>query len=118
MVGERNTAETNGDELLALMIGRRSAGEGVLSGLQAGPALDGPTPAYLVGSEYVPAAGALPTLELRSVTVANDRGALAVRRVSLDVMPGEVVGVAAWTAAGSMSWRRLLWGFVPFAKAI
>jgi simple sugar transport system ATP-binding protein len=41
-----------------------------------------------------------PTLEVRGVRALNDRGALAVQSVSLDVRPGEVVGVAGVDGSG------------------
>jgi simple sugar transport system ATP-binding protein len=112
-VGDRVTAETNPDELLALMIGQRSAAPGVLSELGVETPAEGPRPAYLVGRGAGPGAAAMPTLEVREASVANRRGALAVRGVSLEVMPGEVLGVAGVDGSGQRELAEAIVGLRP-----
>jgi ABC-type uncharacterized transport system ATPase subunit len=109
-VGDREIAETNSDELLTLMIGQRSAAPGILTELGFDTPAEGPRPAYLAGR--TPTA-AMPTLELRDVSVANRRGALAVRGVTLDVMPGEVVGVAGVDGSGQRDLAEAIVGLRP-----
>jgi len=108
-VGERLTSETDPDELLALMSGRRAASPGILTELGAASPITEPIPAYLVGNATPIPAAAMPTLEMRGVTISGGRGASAVKGVSLNVMPGEVLGVAGVDGSGQ---RELAEGIV------
>jgi len=112
-VGDRLTAETTPDDLLALMIGQRSVAASILTELGASPLDSEPTPAYLVGREPLVPAAAMPTLELRDVSVVNRRGAVAVRSISLDVMPGEVLGVAGVDGSGQRELAEAIVGLRP-----
>jgi simple sugar transport system ATP-binding protein len=47
-----------------------------------------------------PEADSIPVLDVRNLTVHNDRGGTAVRNVSLHVAPGEILGVAGVDGSG------------------
>jgi general nucleoside transport system ATP-binding protein len=96
-VGERDTTETYSEELLAMMIGQRAACPSVPLGGEA-PSLSGlPTPPYQLRPSNSPL---VPTLQVKNITVLNDRRAQALRAVSLEVFPGEIVGVAGVDGSG------------------
>ncbi len=129
-VGERSITETDPDELLALMIGRRAASPSALTALGAaekreestgsmGQWVNGsmaeqgePVPAYLAGSRPISDA-AMPTLEVRGVSVAGTRGAAAIRQISLSVMPGEVLGIAGVDGSGQRELAEAIVGLRP-----
>jgi general nucleoside transport system ATP-binding protein len=102
-VGERATADTYPEELLAMMIGQRAAGPGVplqgdiLADETQPSSTEVPLPPYAVKPSDLPP---VPTLEVRGITVLNDRRAPAVRSISLDVFPGEILGVAGVDGSG------------------
>jgi simple sugar transport system ATP-binding protein len=114
-VGERLTKDTYPDDLLSLMIGQRTTMTGsslVGVGADQPVAQVGPEAAWERGprSEMRGAplnaeapdtlAPVLPTIEVRDLTVLNDRRGEAVRGVSLNVAPGELVGVAGVDGSG------------------
>ncbi len=126
--GERITSETYPDDLLALMLGHKTATPGtrlaretsedspraeawergpnseMLSATVRDGERDGARFVQLggedVGARPMSAGTAPPTLEVRGVRALNDRGAPAVNGVSLDVRPGEIVGVAGVDGSG------------------
>ncbi|QJD57439.1 ATP-binding cassette domain-containing protein [Pseudomonas sp. gcc21] len=53
---------------------------------------------------------AAPRLEVRELNVANDRGTLAVKGLSLDVRPGEIVGIAGISGNGQRELTEALLG--------
>jgi len=54
--------------------------------------------------------GAAPRLEVRELSVANDKGTLAVSQLSLDVRPGEIVGIAGISGNGQRELTEALLG--------
>lgn len=53
---------------------------------------------------------AAPRLEVRELSVANDKGTLAVSKLSLDVRPGEIVGIAGISGNGQRELTEALLG--------
>lgn len=51
-----------------------------------------------------------PRLEVRTLQVANDRGTLAVKSLSLQVRPGEIVGIAGVSGNGQLELTEALLG--------
>ncbi len=51
-----------------------------------------------------------PRLEVRDLSVANDKGTLAVSKLSLDVRPGEIVGIAGISGNGQRELTEALLG--------
>ncbi|ETK33736.1 ABC transporter [Microbispora sp. ATCC PTA-5024] len=62
-----------------------------------------------------PAPGGAPALSLRQVGVYGDSGVLRLRDVTLDVMPGEVVGVAGVAGSGQRELCEVACGLRPAA---
>jgi simple sugar transport system ATP-binding protein len=58
---------------------------------------------------------AVPTLEVRGLSVLNDRRAPAAREVTLSVAPGEIVGVAGVDGSGQRELAEALVGLRPLA---
>ena len=99
-VGEVATADTSPRELAHWMVGR----EVVLPGADARRAADG-------GEEV---ASEVPVLALDGVTVAG-QGRPAVDDVSLDVRPGEIVGIAGVQGNGQSELLECIAGLAPAA---
>ncbi len=133
-VAELATADTYPDELLAYMMGEKSgapaAGLGLVTPMAAsavGPAPGGaePTlqfpPAWSArktpvapGPEGEPVvAPRLPLLEVRGLTVLNERRAPAARDVTLSVLPGQIVGVAGVDGSGQRELAEAIVGLRP-----
>ena len=95
--GDRVTATTTQDELLALMMGART-------GVELAPR----------SQERISSASSLspplPVLEIKGVTARNDRGAIALRDIQLDVAPGEVLGVAGVDGSGQRELAQVIVG--------
>ncbi len=81
--------------------------------LLSGPMLD---PAQIAAgtnipqSDHTPAYDAPPLLAMHEVSTHGDRGGLAVDRVSLEVYPGEIVGVAGVSGNGQKELAEVLAG--------
>lgn len=73
VVGSMPTSETNPQEIALMMVGRK-----ILFEVEKKPANFGEEP----------------TLEVKDLVVMDNRGLLAVNRVSFDVKPGEILGIA------------------------
>lgn len=135
-VAERVTSRTDPQELLNLMIGHRSTIPGVrlttpiLTEPGAGDEQVEKTvlpwergvPSWTEVQEKVEtqerlelAPPPVPVLEIRGVSVLNDRRALAVRDVTLNVAPGELVGVAGVDGSGQRELAEAIIGLRPLA---
>jgi ABC-type uncharacterized transport system ATPase subunit len=132
-VSEIATADTNPDELLAWMLGRRTAAPGVgmtvdneASGAAVMPWQNGPltgdtleNPAtWMPGSPGSPStiAPKVPVLEIRNLQVLNDRKAPAVRDFSLSVAPGEILGIAGVDGSGQKELAEAIVGLRQLAQ--
>lgn len=82
-VGDFMTSETNAEVLLERMIGRRGVA-----------ATSEPS------SSSVPVDESKPVLSINGVTIHNARGAQAVTGASLEVFPGEILGIAGVDGSG------------------
>ena len=125
VTGERVTSETYPEELLGLMLTEKSTSPGVdltdsadilaessarLPEAEARPAI---TPARIPSEPRTLPTQAIPTVEVRSLSVTGDRGALLVHDVSFTVMPGEVVGVAGVDGSGQRELAQAIVGLLP-----
>ncbi|PRB75745.1 ABC transporter ATP-binding protein [Pseudomonas sp. MYb185] len=91
LVGSTQVSATSQEELATWMMGA--------SGLAAEPVIQQPVDR-----------GAVPRLEVRELSVANDKGTLAVSNLSLDVRPGEIVGIAGISGNGQRELTEALLG--------
>lgn len=136
-VAERVTTQTDPQELLNLMIGHRSTIPGVrltspivtelgMGDDQAGEETVLPWERGTSSWTEVPdkveiqekaelTPPPVPVLEIRRVSVLNDRHALAVREVTLNVAPGELVGVAGVDGSGQRELAEAIVGLRPLA---
>jgi len=130
-VGERRTAQTYAEDLLALMLGFRTAhpgvplarGEEVEEITHPAPWERGPESEMLDNARVSDRAQyptpdtrhPMPALELRDVRVLNDRRAPAVRGFTLAVAPGEAVGVAGVDGSGQRELAEAVVGLRPLA---
>jgi len=97
---------------VTVLRGGRNAGGGAVAGLDANALVrmtfgERPTAAATVHAERPTGA---PYLELRGLSALNDRGALAVRELSLSVASGEIVGVAGVSGNGQRELVEVLAG--------
>src|SRR6185369_12700940 len=58
----------------------------------------------------------VPTLELKSVSVRSHRRGMAVRDLSLNVLPGEVLGVAGVDGSGQKELAEAIVGLRPLVN--
>lgn len=131
-VAELATSDTYPDELLSLMMGGRRGAPPAASGIvlpmasmaagevgaPSASTSDTPTPPWeradagaVGGGRTV--APPLPTLEVRGLTVLNDRGAEAVRDASLQALAGQIVGVAGVDGSGQRELAEAIVGLRP-----
>ncbi|MGC8667239.1 MAG: ABC transporter ATP-binding protein [Chthonomonadales bacterium] len=96
-VGDRLTAGTTPEELLALMMGGRS-------GIDLSRREEARAPMR------VPLSPPVPVLEVQGVTARTDRGATALHDVTLSVAPGEVLGVAGVDGSGQRELAQVIVG--------
>ncbi len=105
LVGERVTADVGSDELAGLMMGNAAAPEDGDTAAAAGTTTD-------TAVRRLPRSGTTggqPVLSLKEVTVAG-RGRPRVDHVTLEVMPGEIVGVAGISGNGQTELMGVLAG--------
>lgn len=107
-VAELPTAETQPEELLGLMLGRAETLSPASDSLSPQP----PRSWHESGGQ----GKTVPILRLSDVTILNNRRATAVRDVSLDVYPGEVLGVAGVDGSGQRELAEAIIGLRPLAK--
>jgi simple sugar transport system ATP-binding protein len=89
---------------VTVLRGGRNAGGGPVAGLDANALVHmtfGERP-MAAATEHADRTTGVPYLELRGVSALNDRGALAVRDLSLSVASGEIVGVAGVSGNGQL----------------
>jgi simple sugar transport system ATP-binding protein len=97
---------------VTVLRGGRNAGGGSVAGLDANALVHmtfGERP-MAAATEHADRTTGVPYLELRGVSALNDRGALAVRDLSLSVASGEIVGVAGVSGNGQRELVEVLAG--------
>ncbi len=94
-VADRAVSETYPEELRLLMLGQGTTIRGV--SMDRAPA---PTPIQAMPWDERARFAPVPTLEMAGVTVLNARRAPAIHSVSLNVQPGEVLGIAGVDGSG------------------
>jgi len=125
VVGERITAQTYREDLLALMIGQRTGAPAALLGRPAEQPEDAEAPwqrGPLSERLAPPPPGAAPAvappppaLEVRDLSVAAPGGGAAVRSLALAVRPGEILGVAGVDGSGQRELAEAIVGLLPAA---
>lgn len=107
-VAEMRVAETTSDTLAATIVGAGMAAVGrSLSFSDQEPAPPAVRPVF--------GRAEMPLLEIAGVSVRSRRGPLAVQDVTLQVAPGEVVGVAGVDGSGQIELAEALIGRRPLA---
>ena len=110
LAGAAPVASTNRDELAAWMMGAEPAATAPL-----------PTPApdtaaaNALAPAPLPSPTGLPRLAVRGLRVMGEQGLPAIEGLDLDVMPGEIVGVAGVSGNGQRELMAALTGTLPRA---
>ncbi len=96
IVATRQTADTTVEELAELMVGRR----------------------VLLKVDKKPATPGRPVLEVKNLTVTDERGVKRVDDVSLTVRAGEIVGIAGVAGNGQSELLEAIGGLLPAGGSI